>query len=600
MAVAEYVEAHYDTLNLQSDVIKYPESAELESLSLKTTRNVRINQYFVEFDAIFEATIVVEGTVKREPESDYATEWFRVSCKAKIQNTLQSFEIINVNVYLQERDIVLEGRATQNFVPVLGHADLENEARDFLIQYCIEALEKPMPVPIADIVREKMHLNMETEYQLTTDLSLFGMIAFKPGKFTVFENINEPLEISVTEPTIFIDPYVTFLRNIGCKNNTIAHEAYHWHRHRLYADIKALLDGEDFIANKCNTEPKSGELKDSITTDEDWMEWQANWVAPRILLPYRTAKMKAEELLSEYKYSPCEKNRFEAMKNVIDDLADFFNVSKQSARIRMIEFGYDDAAFIYNYDEKLPEIRRTISFDDALDEYIKNPDFRETIDTGIFAYVDGSFIINHESLVENIDGEVRLTDYAKENLNRFALQFTDREAFYYYYMPTDHSNGAFYRRNKDAKINRYDQNANSEIVERGEEITRVSDIIDLTYDADTDSNAEFCNRVNTLIEAKGWDYVAFETHTLLNKNIYYEIKHGEYTDPTLESVMQICIGLGTGINTGTQLLSLCGYTLRNTETHSTYKIILTTCAHKDIYFCNRILAKQGLPTLGSE
>jgi hypothetical protein len=52
MAVAEYVEAHYDTLNLQSDVIKYLESAELESLSLKTTRNVRINRYFVEFNAI--------------------------------------------------------------------------------------------------------------------------------------------------------------------------------------------------------------------------------------------------------------------------------------------------------------------------------------------------------------------------------------------------------------------------------------------------------------------------------------------------------------------------------------------------------------------
>lgn len=37
-------------------------------------------------------------------------------------------------------------------------------------------------------------------------------------------------------------------RNLGCVNNTISHEACHWYRHHVYAAIKSILKGENFIA----------------------------------------------------------------------------------------------------------------------------------------------------------------------------------------------------------------------------------------------------------------------------------------------------------------------------------------------------------------
>ncbi len=51
-------------------------------------------------------------------------------------------------------------------------------------------------------------------------------------------------------------------------------------------------------------------------TDERRMEWQANNLAPRILMPIQTFTVK------------------------VDELADFYGVSRQSALIRMTETGY--------------------------------------------------------------------------------------------------------------------------------------------------------------------------------------------------------------------------------------------------------------------
>ena len=72
-----------------------------------------------------------------------------------------------------------------------------------------------------------------------------------------------------------IDAYTYWQRDSDCVNNTISHEVYHWHRHRLYAAIKHILRDEKFIARRCPADMSYPDDKEEWT-DEQRMEWQTN------------------------------------------------------------------------------------------------------------------------------------------------------------------------------------------------------------------------------------------------------------------------------------------------------------------------------------
>lgn len=131
-----------------------------------------------------------------------------------------------------------------------------------------------------------------------------------------------------------IDAYAYWQRNQGVTNNTIAHEIYHWYRHRLYAAIKQILRNEKFIPHRCPlniTYPGKNEK----WSDEQRMEWQANNIAPRILMPLKTFRMKVDELYLKYDYENTPL-KIATLTCIADDLTKFFRVSSQSALIRRI------------------------------------------------------------------------------------------------------------------------------------------------------------------------------------------------------------------------------------------------------------------------
>ena len=603
---AEFVEYKFKSLDLgrTADVVKEPEAAILRGIDLQFTQNVKIIEETVSFEVVFSCEIETEQTIRRESEQESVEAWLKLSCSMRITDKLEDFKILSVEDYSRTVNKDKTYRATSDFVPVISRDELDNEATDFLIRWCIEALEKPMPLPIEDIICNKMKLGIEKRYNLSSDFSLFGMLCFNEGEVEVHDLFKEEdICLSIDKPTVFIDPDVVFLRNIGCQNNTLAHEAFHWHRHKVYATIKSMLDGNNHIANKCATEPPKGELWDSMQTDEDWMEWQANWVAPRILMPLRTFKTKAEELIQKHGYKRLDRHRFESMKNVIDELADFYHVSKQSVRIRLIEIGYEDAFHVYNYDEDLPEITYTISPKDAFSEYIHNKSFRQTIDSGMFSYVEGSFVIDHEALIDRSGSEPRLTEVAKKDLARYTLRFVDREAFYFYYYvghPKAKGAGALFRPNPNIKgRNRYNSFDNDDTVSRAAEITRVAEHIAAQYDSSMDSEKSFCNLIQAKMNAKNWTYKDFIEETLLDQTIFYKIKRNELKNPEIETLIAIFVGLRIKGYDAEHLLGLCGHRLRDTKMDNAYRHILAYSDH-GIDYCNSILEEIGVPTLGSQ
>ena len=143
-----------------------------------------------------------------------------------------------------------------------------------------------MPVPITDIAKE-MGLEIIEGNRISDDFSVFGEVYFTSGEAEVFDLFKiSKRTIPVRRGTILIDAFTFWERNLGCVKNTIAHEVFHWYKHRMYAAIKHILYGEAFVACRCPSSMIYPE-KDEEWSDVQRMEWQANNMAPRILMPLK-------------------------------------------------------------------------------------------------------------------------------------------------------------------------------------------------------------------------------------------------------------------------------------------------------------------------
>ena len=398
-AVNNYIYFHPTALNLSTSRVKYPDSAMLLDMMLEYTNNISIDEDKLIFDAIISCTIeLTQNDEYRGSFTGETSQWLIASCEATITDKLDKLVVTNVKPWIKDRKPVTSGiAASSNIVPILKKENLEKEATAFLEKYCPEALADPMPVPIEKIATENLKLTVLQGHRISGDFSVLGQICFSKGKVMVqdiFQCSEE--EVEVSRGTILIDAYTYMDRNIGAVNNTLAHEVYHWHRHRLYAAIKQILKNEKFIAHRCPvnmTYPKANEE----WSDEQRMEWQANNLAPRILMPLESFKKKVDELYLKYDFEHSEL-KLAALTTIADDLAKFFVVSRQSALIRMTETGYPEAQMVLQqFDDN--NVHSYISLEDVFYEYSNNRDFRKLLDSGKFRYVEGYVIINDDKYV---------------------------------------------------------------------------------------------------------------------------------------------------------------------------------------------------------
>ena len=211
----------------------------------------------------------------------------------------------------------------KKLVPYIPPAEYDDVAKTFLEQYFPDALSTPMQVPIEDIAIHSMGLNI-IYVCLSEESDIYGMTIFTKGSVEVYDS-SEGIYYSrvFDEKTVLIDPEAVKRTNIGCRNNTIAHECVHWYKHRYYYKMQKYSLPRYAKYCKCRIEQLPEE-----TDEENIMESQAVGIAPRILMPKNTFIEAALQLGVSY-----GKDNQEA----IHILANLFSVSKQSVEIRLEE-----------------------------------------------------------------------------------------------------------------------------------------------------------------------------------------------------------------------------------------------------------------------
>jgi transcriptional regulator with XRE-family HTH domain len=429
-ALEGYVEENLDALDLDLRNVKKIGEVSLTDMEIKFVSVNDLPDMKIEFDVIVEAEIEVTEGDYHYDDFDQCYQWFSLRCTGDLACSLDVFKITGISIYSQKNK--MPKPLSDALVPYIYKEDLDAVATDFLRRYYPEALKTPMAVDPLKLA-EKMGLNVELR-DITKDLSIFGQVFFHDSEAEFYDSDkDEIVRTSVKARTIFVDPKAYFQRNLGAVNNTIVHECVHWDKHRKAFELERLYNSS---ASKIRCEAVGG-IKDSNKDATDWMEWQANSLAPRIQMPLGAFKTKAFELIKQYRRELGTDEIIDVMEPVIDALAAFFCVSRLAAKIRMVDAGYEEAIGTFTYIDgryvkphrfKKGALERNQTFsigaEDAAIQGLTNPELGALIRDGSYQYVDAHFVLNHPKYVtQDMFGQTVLTDYARTHMEECCLVF---------------------------------------------------------------------------------------------------------------------------------------------------------------------------------
>lgn len=414
-AVADFVATNPDTLDLRShrvdvDNIDSIDSIELDKVSLKTTYIQDSDTMNLEFDILVVVELIFQEITRHDDFDDSCEAWFRVTCTAYLDGSLEDFKVLEVDTYDQNKGRRFGSLLSEQLVPILYKADHDKAAEVFLRKYQPEALERPMRVNPYQLA-SKMGLQV-VEADTCEDSTTLGQIYFqdvdgiKAGTIKIVTDLEDEF-------------------NLGAKNNTIIHECVHWALHKKAFELERCYDlGLSSISTRVDLE-KCQEK----TTATDWMEWHARSLTPKIMMPHDMFKQEADYIFWQYADEHGHVSSPDIIEQVIEKLADYFGVSRLSAKIRMVEVGYEEAIGAFNYvdgryvqahswKKGTVEKNQTFCIDEmsAVFELFTNLEFGKLIQSGQYVYVDSHFVLSTPKyVVQDFVGRMVLTGYARHH-----------------------------------------------------------------------------------------------------------------------------------------------------------------------------------------
>ena len=210
----------------------------------------------------------------------------------------------------------------------LSKQDIVVYANNFLVENSPETLQTAMPIDLENIIENK--LNISIQYlKLDNTNNLLGMTIMNPMEITYFDEDMQIQKAIIDRNTILINSFLVEQKNQEHRYCfTLAHELGHWYLHREDAyiaseqqcmfEMTTMDSSRNRFVDDINTFLHNKKKK--LRSEEDWLEWQANYFASCILMP--------ENIFHK---------TYESLTGNIDKLAEMFNVSKEAALYRIQE-----------------------------------------------------------------------------------------------------------------------------------------------------------------------------------------------------------------------------------------------------------------------
>ena len=546
----------------------------------------------------------IEHSISSTGRVSFTEKWLDVRCKVLLGVELTDFEIININECEQQEDSDND-KYSGELVPIISRDAFENEATKFLEKYYPLALQEPVAVPIRKIA-EDMGLSVIEDSLLSSELDIFGLVVFEGGNI---KDKNKNIIIrNAKRGTVLIDPRVYYERTLGTVNFTIAHECFHWYRHQPYHALMKMLGANDELGKIIQCSIGSNAKDSEKWKAVDWMEWQANGVAPRILMPTNTAKIKISELVEKYHIHFDGTDGY-LIEEMISELADFYGLSKQAVKIRIREMGFAkvDGTFTYvngqyvtpfSFDASALTDNQsfTISSADLFKAYCLNKDFRKAIDTGRFVYIEGHVCLDNEKYIVRSDEQIKLTQYALSHIDECCFVFDKGYSYESKYQGQKYYTQMMYKTPEQPNAQEYsfELNAHNKI------------LLSQIQGASKSANAmrlypgAFSETLVQLMKERKLSNKKLADASLVGERTIQRLRNDEEYPTTVQTVLGLCYGLKLSVPEAEMLVGKTDFNIKPTNPQNyAYRCALSACAENSIYEINEMLEACGYIPFGS-
>lgn len=500
---------------------------------------------------------------------------------------------------------------------IIGSKRLDDYATKYLTQRCPEALKSPMALPVDKIIDDE-NLNV-VEAKLSRNGDVFGCCVLLDSEIPIIDPATGNTTPSFYQAgTILIDPDSECRHSEGAMRNTLIHEALHWEKDRRYFQIKTMhenmirTDAKAFLCRSSGTRRKPN-AHQSAKNNFDWLEWQAHRLAPRVLMPAYTFKLKAEELLhdgSETNKASCD--------DLVQALSDFFIVSRESVKYRLIEVGLEhELSKLADYENVFSNINHKDDFaaltpTEAYELIDKSPVLASWLEENNYIFVEGYFVLASSDWIVQDGLDLKLTKKAKKNLAKCALNIRAYNIRNYTSFKKDLEGNGFLLRTiteTDQRLLSFLPSDQRELPHDPDEVYKafVNQLFDIEDDDTfqdmlTTQSVTLCECLSYLMERKGIGSAKiFMEATMLNENYFGRIKRNDYNTIGKENLMAVCVGLKLSTRTVIKLFEKSDHNLKeNVEPYKTCLKIIDKLPGLSIADFNGALAARGLPELGSK
>lgn len=401
----------------------------LEDIYVRHTKVEDMPGQGIKFYVFLELDVETREASSRYDDYEEQNPWILLTCEGDIgDEELENVKILGVEDYSTKPKP--NNPMDDELVPVISRNDLEREAEDFLRKYYPKALLEPIPIE-PDILCETMGLSVKRA-RVSEDGNVFGRIYFYDGTAEIYdEEVGATHTENIPAGTILVDTTASWLYGIGAFNNTIVHECVHWDRHKKSVALARMC-------NKSITNIGCKIVGGTLDNRFDFVEWQANNLAPRIQLPATMVKKYVDSRIAYIRRETENYDYIDIIEILIKDVATHFAVSQTAAKIRLIDLGYDVAcgALIYldgqyvrphKSDRIKLESNQTFSISVRDAAWLRaNPSsgLREVLDSGKYIFVENHYVLNSKYYVErDNEGSLRLTHYALNHMDECCLIF---------------------------------------------------------------------------------------------------------------------------------------------------------------------------------
>lgn len=421
---------YYDKLQKRIQNFCYQNKKEIENKCYRVTiLNLWIDELY--FKSIYTNTdgkgnisfnIIICPEIGYEYKSkDYIEDnsmnkiWLDIYCEASLAKELKDFKVLNVDFYNGKN--YKDQPLSNSFVPLIKAEKLDEYATKILEKYQPDCINYPKHIDIKKIISEMGFNLKKRHFPLENGEKVYGRTYFEETEDTFIDNEGKEYKEIIPSKTIILDLLANKWEAQYFLNGSAAHEIIHAFYHEDTYKLNKII-GDNTYLNGTHA----------------WMEYQANALAPLLLMPLKAFSIKANE---EYKQlTGIYSEPLDVYEPLIESLSNFFHATKYAVKKRLINIGFYqvqgisnwmDGNLLRNYSFSkgalLPSETFTLSIYDFKKLYDTNQKIFELVISGQLVFAENHLVINDSKYVTVHNGQLLLTDYALKHLDECAYKF---------------------------------------------------------------------------------------------------------------------------------------------------------------------------------